>query len=84
MTLVLAALVLGLAPGSISAQRSWHIEEFHTDLEIETSGVTNVTETIRFRFNGDWNGIYRDLLLTAPAVYGRRDLLRCRAREHRR
>jgi hypothetical protein len=75
MTLVLAALVLGLAPGSISAQQSWHIEEFHTDLEIETSGVTNVTETIRFRFDGDWNGIYRDLLLTAPAVYGRRDLL---------
>jgi hypothetical protein len=74
--IVLAVLagVVGLGPGAVAAQRSWHIEQFHTDLEIEQSGETRVTETIRFRFDGEWNGIFRDLLLTPPKVYGRRDL----------
>lgn len=72
---LIVALVLALAPGSLAAQRSWYIEEFHSDLEVQPTGVTRVTETIRFRFNGSWNGIYRDLRLTPPDVYGRRDLL---------
>ena len=74
-TIVLALLVavLGLGPGAAAAQRSMHVESFHTDLEILPSGVTHVTETIRFRFNGSWNGINRQLRLTPPSEYGRRD-----------
>jgi hypothetical protein len=73
--LALLVAALGFTPRGAVAQKSWHIEAFHTDIEIEQSGVTHVAETIRFRFDGEWNGIFRDLLLTPPKVYGRRDLL---------
>jgi len=69
------ALAVMFAPRAAAAQKSWFIESFHSDLQVDTSGVTHVTETIRFRFDGHWNGIYRDLRLTPPAVYKRRDPL---------
>lgn len=71
--LLLVAVLLVL-PSALSGQRSWFIEQFHTDLDVRQNGDVEVTESIRFRFNGSWNGIYRDLRLTPPDVYGRRDL----------
>jgi uncharacterized membrane protein YgcG len=41
--------------------RSWHIEAFHAEVRVETTGRVRVTERIRVRFEGSYNGIYRDI-----------------------
>ncbi|MDH3296943.1 MAG: DUF2207 domain-containing protein [Gemmatimonadota bacterium] len=41
--------------------RSWHIEEFRSDVQVLTTGDVVVTERIRVRFEGSYNGIYRDI-----------------------
>lgn len=37
------------------------IEQFHADIQVLTSGDLIVTETIRPRFTGSWNGLKRDI-----------------------
>jgi len=39
--------------------RSLVHESFHVDIRVHPSGEMEVTETIRSRFEGSWNGIYR-------------------------
>ncbi|HSA85240.1 MAG TPA: DUF2207 domain-containing protein [Nitrospira sp.] len=41
--------------------RSLIIEQFHADLQVLASGELLVTETIRPRFTGVWNGLKRDI-----------------------
>ena len=54
--------VLCLVPPPAAAQeRSWRIEDFHADIRVLESGAIEVTETIRPRFNGSYNGIYRTI-----------------------
>ena len=49
-------------PSAAAAQeRSWRIEDFHADIRVLESGAIEVTETIRPRFNGSYNGIYRTI-----------------------
>lgn len=61
-----AAGALCLAPSSAAAQeRSWRIESFHSDIRVLENGSVEVTETIRPRFDGSYNGIYR----TIPVEY---------------
>ena len=69
---LLGALALaGSAPAATSGSgtpapaRSWHIEEFHSDIRVLTTGAVEVTERIRVRFDGSFNGIYR----TIPIEY---------------
>jgi hypothetical protein len=63
---VALALVCLLAwQGTAAAQRSLVIQEFAADVEVGTDGGILVTETIRPRFTGQWNGIYR----TIPIEY---------------
>lgn len=51
---------LCLSPSPAAAQeRSWHIESFHADIRVLEDGSIEVTETIRPRFEGSYNGIYR-------------------------
>jgi uncharacterized membrane protein YgcG len=57
-------LLLGwiLAIGSpIAHARSLVIERFHAELQVLPSGELLVTETIRPRFSGSWNGLMRDI-----------------------
>ena len=61
----LAALALLAAPAPVSAQRSLAIERFDASLTVHPSGIIDVTESIRVRFRGRWNGIYR----TIPVEY---------------
>ncbi len=39
--------------------RSLVFESFHADIRVDPSGELEVTETIRARFEGSWNGLYR-------------------------
>jgi uncharacterized protein (TIGR04222 family) len=61
----LAALLLFSAwPPNLQA-RSLVIESFHADVGVNVDGSIDVTETIRPRFAGSWNGIFR----TIPVEY---------------
>ena len=50
---------------SPTQSRSWHIEDFHSDLRVFSTGAVEVTERIRVRFDGSFNGVYR----TIPVEY---------------
>lgn len=63
-------LALGLVPGPaapVAAQdeRSWRLESFHADIDVLENGTIEVTETLRPRFQGRYNGIFR----TIPVEY---------------
>lgn len=63
-TIYLFMLLLGwtLAVGSpIAYARSIAIEQFHAELQVLPNGELLVTETIRPRFSGSWNGLMRDI-----------------------
>jgi hypothetical protein len=57
-TCLFTLLAVALA-GPALAQRSLTIEEFDADIRVNVDGTINVIETIRPRFTGSWNGIYR-------------------------
>lgn len=40
--------------------RSWHIQDFHSEIRVFRSGRMEVDETLRIRFDGSFHGIYRD------------------------
>jgi len=44
-----------------SAARSLVIQEFDADVLVNPDATIDVTETIRPRFTGSWNGIYRNI-----------------------
>jgi hypothetical protein len=52
-----AALLLAVTPAA--AQRTLEIQRFDADIRVDLDGSIEVAETIRARFNGSWNGIYR-------------------------
>lgn len=45
--------------------RSLEIEDFHADIMVRQQGDVVISEQIRFRFEGSWNGIYRLI----PVIY---------------
>src|SRR5439155_1700875 len=61
----LAALLLLAATGGRAAARSLAIERFDAEVVVARNPNIDVTETIRARFTGAWNGLYR----TVPVVY---------------
>jgi len=61
----LAGLLLLAAPGGRAAARSLAIERFDAEVVVARDASIAVTETIRARFTGAWNGLYR----TIPVVY---------------
>lgn len=59
-----AGLLLGCllwAPDAAPAQEGWHVERFDSRVRVERSGTVHVRETIRVRFDGSYNGIYREI-----------------------
>jgi uncharacterized membrane protein YgcG len=77
MRSVLAAAGLLLLHVSVTeAQvRDIAIEDFHARLEVRRAGGIDVTEVLRVRFTGSWNGIERDIS-TRHEVNGQRARLR--------
>ncbi|MEJ2481895.1 MAG: DUF2207 domain-containing protein [Gemmatimonadota bacterium] len=45
--------------------RSWRIEDFHSEVRVLATGAIEVSERLRVRFDGSFNGIYR----TIPIEY---------------
>lgn len=54
---------LGTPPGLAAQGRSLRLESFHADIVVRPDGDIVVTETLRPRFTGSWNGVYRNLSL---------------------
>ena len=61
----LAGLLLCAAAGGPARARSLAIERFDADAAVAPDASIDVTETIRARFTGAWNGLYR----TIPVSY---------------
>jgi Predicted membrane protein (DUF2207) C-terminal domain/Predicted membrane protein (DUF2207) N-terminal domain len=72
---VLPGLLLALLPLTASAQKSLVIERFDSDIHVQTNGDAEIAETIRARFTGSWNGIFRDLSLEHRTASNRRERL---------
>ena len=72
---VLPGLLLALMPFNVSAQKSLVIERFDSDIRVQANGDVEIAETIRARFTGSWNGIFRDLSLEHRTAANRRERL---------
>jgi Predicted membrane protein (DUF2207) C-terminal domain/Predicted membrane protein (DUF2207) N-terminal domain len=70
-----ALLVAMVLPASAAAQRTLTIQRFQSDLDVQRNGDVEVTETITARFEGSWNGIFRDLSLEHRTGQGTREHL---------
>ena len=57
---ILLGWALAIGPSLVDA-RSLVIEQFQADIQVLPSGELLVTETIRPRFAGAWNGLKRDI-----------------------
>ncbi len=65
-----------LAPVSLLGQRTLEIESFHADIQVRANGNLDVTETIRVRFIGSWNGVLRQIPVEYSTGYGANYTLR--------
>jgi len=75
---LLAGLVIaagGFAPRAALA-RSIAIDDFDVSIDVAASGALEVTETIRLRFDGAWNGIHRLIPVEYRTPRGDRFFLR--------
>lgn len=48
-------------PRVASVARSLTVERFHSDIRIYRTAAVEVTETIRYRFEGSWQGVFREI-----------------------
>ena len=64
LPVLLTVFLVGVAR-PLAAQRTLVIEDFHADIVVDVDGSIEVTETIRPRFTGSWNGLFR----TIPVDY---------------
>ena len=69
---LVAALWFSLAPNvGAQANRTLRIRNFDALLTVYPDGALDVTEQLTIRFNGQWNGIVRDLSLRHNTAQGR-------------
>jgi hypothetical protein len=73
--LILAAAFVFATPFGATAQRTLSIERFDADIQVLASGDVEIAETIRARFTGSWNGIFRNLSLEHRTGQNRRERL---------
>ncbi len=62
------AVLCGFAvtvPDATEAQRQYFVESFNATIQVREDGSIRVIESIRFRFEGSYNGVYR----TIPVEY---------------
>ena len=72
---VLATSLTAALPAGAQG-RSITLSDYATDVVVNRDGTADVTEVIRARFEGTWNGIYRDISLKHETGQGRRSRLR--------
>jgi hypothetical protein len=73
--LLLALASLLAWPADATAQRTLTLERFDADIRVLVNGDIEVTETLQARFDGSWNGIFRNLSLEHRTAQGRRERL---------
>jgi len=61
-------LLLTVLPAS--AQRSWRISNFQSNIAVMKDGTMMVTEHISLVFIGEWHGIHRTLPIEYPGPHG--------------
>ncbi len=71
-----AALIAGLPLAAHAQERSLSLAAFDAAIRIDADGAIEVTETLRPRFTGSWNGIFRNLSLEHRTAANRRVPLR--------
>jgi hypothetical protein len=59
--LAVAITLAGPTTGPLVGQKSLVLESFHSEIAVEPTGDLLVTETLRPRFTGSWNGVQRVL-----------------------
>jgi len=70
--LVAVLVACAVSPASATAARSIVIEDFALDLRVDESAGLALTETIRLRFEGPWNGIIRTIPIQNVTSRGER------------
>jgi hypothetical protein len=70
--LLLLALAATLAAPARLHARDIDIRDYRVDAVVNRDGTVDVTETLRVRFTGFWNGIYRDISLQHMTGQGRK------------
>ncbi|HZF74090.1 MAG TPA: DUF2207 domain-containing protein, partial [Gemmatimonadaceae bacterium] len=74
--LAVTGLILCALASPASAQgRSIRLKNFDALLTVHSDGALDVVETLTIRFDGDWNGLNRDLSLQHNSAQGRRTKL---------
>lgn len=73
--LILAALLLAATPAAGQEGRSLVLQDFAADIQVRPDGSIGVNETLRVRFDGSWNGVFRDLSLRHRTAAGRSERL---------
>jgi len=60
---LLVLLLVGVSAPSLAggSARSYAVEDFHARITVNVDGDIEVSEEIRFRFDGSFQGIYRDI-----------------------
>lgn len=72
-----AAAIAG--PAAAAQARRLTIQRFHADVTVRPDASLGVVEHLSARFEGSWNGLYRDIPLTFPIGDGRTRRLRITA-----
>lgn len=68
---ILVAVGLAASASTVVGQgRSLEVERFHSTLTVTSSGMLHVRETVTFRFQGSWNGIYRSIPVSYETPMG--------------
>ncbi len=57
------ALLVAPPPGARAQERSLVLQDFASELRVDSAGTLTVTEALQPRFTGSWNGILRDVPL---------------------
>lgn len=76
MAAVIVSGLFGGVAGAAAQGRTIALESFDARIEVNTDASLDVTETLRIRFDGSWNGIQRELSLHHETAQGRRARLR--------
>jgi hypothetical protein len=70
--LLLALLPLSLPEPAEAQERAISLESFHADVQVLPDGRILVTEALEVAFQGEWNGIEREISLRHETAQGRR------------
>lgn len=68
--LVLLAVTIGSAVSPAAAQRTLDVRQFAADLLVRRDGTLDVKESITVDFQGEWNGLYREIPVHARTPQG--------------